>query len=160
MTSMQYEFTDDFLTGIDFIDKEHAHLFELANETYDLLRNELIPDKYDRIIDLIEELREYTKTHFADEEEFMEAIDFKKLWTEKHQHITFVKKLEDIDTQKLDDHQDAYILDILDFLAKWLTGHIKGVDRQIGEAVRAMGKDDRAKADAKAAEILSRVSFD
>jgi len=153
---MQYEFTKDFLTGIDFIDKEHAHLFDLANETYDLLHDELVTDKYDRIIDLIEELRDYTKTHFADEEEFMEAIDFKKLWTEKHQHITFVKKLEDIDTQKLDDHQDAYILD---FLAKWLTGHIQGVDRQIGEAVRAMGKDDRAKADAKAAEMLATVSF-
>ena len=30
---MKYEFTDDFLTGIEFIDKQHARLFELENQT-------------------------------------------------------------------------------------------------------------------------------
>ena len=29
---MKYEFTDDYLTGIELIDKEHAHLFEIAKE--------------------------------------------------------------------------------------------------------------------------------
>ena len=64
---MKYEFTDDFLTGIEFIDKQHARLFELANQTYDLLHDELVTDKYDHIVDVLAELRDYTKTHFADE---------------------------------------------------------------------------------------------
>lgn len=154
---MKYEFTKDFLTGIEFIDKEHARLFELANQTYDLLHDELVTDKYDRIVNLIEELRDYTKTHFAHEEEFMQSISFQYIWSEKHQHLTFIEKLDGIDMKKLDDHQDAYILDVLDFLAKWLTGHIRGADARIGAAVRAMDAETRAKADAKAAELLEKI---
>lgn len=131
---MKYEFTDDYLTGIEFIDQEHAHLFEIANEAYDLLTDNLVTDKYDRIVSLLEELREYTKTHFAHEEEYIESIHFQHIWSERHAHILFVKKLEEIDLQKVDDSQDEYILDVLDFLAKWLTGHIKGADKRIGVA--------------------------
>ena len=137
--------------------KEHARLFELANQTYDLLHDELVTDKYDRIVNLLEELRDYTKTHFAHEEEFMESISFQYIWSEKHQHLTFIAKLESIDLKKLDEHQEAYILDVLDFLAKWLTGHIRGADARIGAAVRAMDPETRAKADAKAAELLKKV---
>ena len=36
---MKYEFTEDYLTGIDTIDQEHARLFEIANQTYDLMQN-------------------------------------------------------------------------------------------------------------------------
>ena len=128
---MKYEFTDDYLTGIELIDKEHEHLFEIANETYDLLKNEFVTDKYDRIVALLEELKDYTKTHFAHEEEYM-SINYQYIWSEIHQHRTFEKKLDDIDLKKLDDSQQEYILEILDFLTKWLSGHIKGADRRIG----------------------------
>lgn len=117
---MKYEFTDDYLTGIELIDKEHEHLFEIANETYDLLKNEFVTDKYDRIVALLEELKDYTKTHFAHEEEYMKSINYQYIWSEIHQHRTFEKKLDDIDLKKLDDSQQEYILEILDFLTKWL----------------------------------------
>ncbi len=129
---MKYEFTDDYLTGIELIDKEHEHLFEIANETYDLLKNEFVTDKYDRIVALLEELKDYTKTHFAHEEDYMKSINYQYIWSEMHQHRTFEKKLDDIDLKKLDDSQQEYILEILDFLTKWLSGHIKGADRRIG----------------------------
>ena len=129
---MKYEFTDDYLTGIELIDKEHEHLFEIANETYDLLKNEFVTDKYDRIVALLEELKDYTKTHFAHEEEYMKSINYQYIWSEIHQHRTFEKKLDDIDLKKLDDSQQEDILEILDFLTKWLSGHIKGADRRIG----------------------------
>lgn len=131
---MKYEFTKDYLTGIEEIDKEHAHLFELVNETYDLMMNEMIPDKYDRIVGLLDELREYTKTHFAHEEAYMESMHYQHVWSQRHQHIAFVRKLEDIDLQALDDSQQEHILEILEFLIRWLQGHIKGADRRIGVA--------------------------
>lgn len=131
---MKYKFTKDYLTGIEAIDKEHAHLFELANKTYDLVQNQLITDKYDKIIHLLEELRDYTKTHFKHEEEYMEKMSYKHIWSERHQHLTFIKKLDDIDLAALDDSQQEHIEEILDFLAKWLQGHIKGADRKIGIA--------------------------
>ena len=34
-----YEMKDEYKTGIDFIDEQHARLFEIANEAYNLLGN-------------------------------------------------------------------------------------------------------------------------
>ena len=133
---MKYEFTDDYLTGIESIDKEHARLFEIANETYDLMQNDLVTDKYDKIVDLIKQLEEYTKTHFAHEEEFMESIHYQHIWSERHQHMTFIKKLDEVDLEQVDHGQQEYITEVLDFLAKWRQGHIKGADKRIGEAVK------------------------
>jgi len=64
----------EFFTGIDFIDQEHAKLFSLANEAYELLTNDFIPDKYDYILELVNELRDYTKYHFTHEEEYMQQM--------------------------------------------------------------------------------------
>ena len=134
---MKYEFTNDYLTGIEAIDQEHAHLFELANQTYDLLHDELVADKYDKIVDLINELREYTKTHFAHEEEYMAQIGFQHIWSEKRAHKMFVARLESVDLKKVDENQDQYIDDLLDFLAKWLTAHIKFADKRIADPAKA-----------------------
>ena len=128
---MKYEFTPDFYTGIEAIDKEHARLFEITNNAYDLLTNDFIPDKYDQISSILEELREYTKTHFAHEEAYMESISYQKIWSQKIQHGNFIKKLDSYDLKKIDDTQRDSLLEILDFLAKWLFGHIKGMDCKI-----------------------------
>ncbi len=53
-----YEMKDEYLTGIEFIDNEHRRLFEIAEETYQLKNAEFIPDKYDQINDLLNELKE------------------------------------------------------------------------------------------------------
>ena len=128
---MKYEFTPEFYTGIEAIDKEHARLFEITNNAYDLLTNDFIPDKYDQISAILEELREYTKTHFAHEEAYMESISYQKIWSQKIQHAGFIKKLDSYDLKKIDDTQRDSLLEILDFLAKWLFGHIKGMDCKI-----------------------------
>ena len=128
---MKYEFTPDFYTGIEAIDKEHARLFEITNNAYDLLTNDFIPEKYDQISAILEELREYTKTHFAHEEAYMESISYQKIWSQKIQHAGFIKKLDSYDLKKIDDTQRDSLLEILDFLAKWLFGHIKGMDCKI-----------------------------
>ena len=63
-----YEMKPEYYTGVDFVDKEHEKLFDLANEAYDLLFDSFLQDKTDRIIHLISELIDYTRTHFSHEE--------------------------------------------------------------------------------------------
>ena len=128
-----YEFTDDYLTGIEQIDNEHRKLYAIANEAYELLKNQFMSDKYDYIKEILEELRAYTKTHFAHEEAYMESIQYKRIFSQKVQHAEFIKKLEDVDLEHIDENQQAALLDILDFLANWLILHIKGTDGLIGK---------------------------
>lgn len=77
---IMYEMKDEYMTGIDFIDKEHRRLFEIAEETYRLKNDEFIPDKYDQIQNLLDELKDYTAMHFSHEEEYMQSIGYKKLF--------------------------------------------------------------------------------
>lgn len=133
---MKYEFTKDYHTGIDFIDEEHAKLFEIANRAYDLLTNQFVTDKYDAIVAVLEELKDYTKYHFNHEEEYMKSINYPKRFSQLHQHTQFINKLESYNLKEIDMNQQEGLLEILDFLAVWLQGHIKGMDKKIGEAVK------------------------
>jgi hemerythrin len=128
-----YEFKEEYKTGIDFIDEQHRVLFEIADKTYNLLKNELITDKYDKIVTLIEELQQYAKFHFTSEEEYMKSINYKRMFTQKIAHDAFIKKINDIDFSKIDENQDQYIISILQFLNDWLVEHILKSDKLIGK---------------------------
>lgn len=129
-----YEMKPEYYTGIDFIDQEHAKLFEIASEAHELLTNEFIPDKYDYILHLINELKGYYRDHFAHEEEYMESIGYKGILSQKVAHNDFIEKMDAIDIYEVDENQKDTLLDLIDFLALWLVEHIYKKDKLIGEA--------------------------
>ena len=75
-----YEMKPEYYIGIDMIDEEHKQLFKYADEAYELLHDEFTPDKYDKMDIILEKLRDYTVKHFADEEQYMESIHYKKMF--------------------------------------------------------------------------------
>ena len=128
-----YEMKPEYYIGIDMIDEEHKQLFQYADEAYELLHDEYTPDKYDRIDIILEKLRDYTVKHFADEEQYMESINYKKLFTQKVQHQEFINKLDEFmeDHNEEAEDQNDQIMGILKYLTEWLTNHILYVDGQI-----------------------------
>lgn len=56
---------EDYELGIKHIDEQHENLFEIADRAYKLLTNEFFTDKYDKIIEILEELKEYTVFHLS-----------------------------------------------------------------------------------------------
>lgn len=128
-----FEMKDEYRIGVPFIDEQHAKLFEIAERAYQLLSNEYIPDKFDGIVTILQELTDYTRMHFSDEEAYMESIGYKKMFSQKIDHDEFVRRLEEIDLQKIDDNQEESILNILNYLNDWLVHHILEKDKQIVE---------------------------
>ncbi|MSS63444.1 bacteriohemerythrin [Velocimicrobium porci] len=128
-----YELKDDYLTGIELIDKEHKKLFEIAEEAYQVLHNDYIADKYDNMVDILAQLKEYTIMHFEHEEQYMESIGYKKIFSQKVQHQEFIEKLEVVDLNEVDENPEEAIQDILTFLTDWLFNHILHMDKQIGK---------------------------
>lgn len=128
-----YEMKPEYFTGIDFIDQEHGRLFEIANKAYELLTNDFIPDKYDYIIEVVNELRDYTKYHFAHEEEYMNSISYKRILSQKVSHNEFIEKLDEYDLEKIDEDQKEILFELLDFLNSWLIDHIYRADKLIAE---------------------------
>ena len=130
-----YEMKKEYFTGIQLIDEEHVQLFDYANQIYNLLKDEFIADKYDNIRDLLEKLMNYAKKHFADEEAYMESIQYKKIFTQKMQHQAFVDELEKYDLEEIDqmEDQEEVIGKMLSFVTDWLVEHILHLDTQIGK---------------------------
>ncbi len=126
-----YEMKEEYLIGIEEIDREHKVLFEIADEIYQLCGNEFVPDKYDHIVNLIQRLKQYAIMHFEHEEAYMESIQYKKMFTQKIQHDNFKRKLETMDLEIIDDNQDRAVEELLKFVTDWLVGHILGTDKQI-----------------------------
>lgn len=128
-----YELTDEYLTGIELVDNEHKKLFEIADRAYYLLKDQFVPDKYDSILEIILELKNYTKKHFADEEEYMASINYKRMFTQKIEHDAFIAKLEEVNLDTMDENQSQTLLDLVDFLSNWLFHHILENDKLIGK---------------------------
>ena len=128
-----FEFSDEYLTGISLIDKEHRELFRIIGEVRQLIGNDFAYDKFDDIVSLLEELKEYTKFHFADEEEYMKSINYEGLEAQQRAHDAFVARLEEIDLTQIDENQQKTLEDILAFLTEWLVNHILHSDKNIGK---------------------------
>lgn len=122
---------DEYCTGIPVVDEQHQYLVDIANQTYDLLTNNLILDKYDRIINILQKLQDYTVYHFKTEEEFMQSVGYKKILSHKVAHSDFLNALEKVDTSRIDVDHDAYLHEILEFVCDWLINHIIKEDKQI-----------------------------
>ncbi len=128
-----YEMKPEYYTGIDFIDEEHAKLFSIANKAYEVLVNDFIPDKYDYILEVINELKDYTQYHFTHEESYMESIGYKRLLSQKVAHDDFIDKLNEYNADNIDENQKESLLELLDFLNNWLVEHIFKKDKLIAE---------------------------
>lgn len=126
-----FEFTEDYKIGIEHIDDQHKHLFEIIADADELIRNEFIPDKYDNIMALLDELTEYTKVHFADEEAYMKETGYEGLEAQRVAHAGFIEKLEDIEQEDFEENQQQVLLELLDFLFGWLVQHILKMDKNI-----------------------------
>jgi hemerythrin len=121
---------DDYLLGVEVIDQQHKELFRIAGDAYDLLNNEFFSDKYDKVVRLIEELKNYALFHFETEEKYLLEIGYKKYFSHKIIHDDFVNKFKSIDLEKLDENQDDYLSSIIMFIVDWIEHHILGTDKQ------------------------------
>jgi hemerythrin len=122
---------EEYTTGVDTIDEQHHKLLEIADRAYDLLKNDLYTDKYDKIVEILLELKDYTIYHFDSEEAYMLSIGYKKILSHKVEHTDFIDKINNIDFTKIDQDQDKYILELLGFVVDWIDSHILKRDKLI-----------------------------
>lgn len=130
-----FKFTDDCLIGIDELDNEHRYLFSLINKGLDLLNNEYLLDRYEKVHELLDEFDAYAEQHFSHEEAYMEEIRDPELIRQRIQHDDFREQIRnfsfaDIDTEE---EQEQLLHDLMSFMARWLYHHIIGSDIMIGK---------------------------
>lgn len=125
------EFTEDYLIGIDLIDREHKELFRIVGRANQLVKSYDNAVDYDELMKILNELKAYTEEHFHDEEEYMEWIHYDGLAAQKRAHEAFIDKLENIDLKEIENNPKEYLQKLLEFLLGWLINHILYTDKKI-----------------------------
>ena len=114
-----------FKLGIESIDSEHQEFLEIVNRLYDVMSAGARPLQLRRIHN---ELREYARTHFRHEEEFLERVGYPGLEVQLKQHAYFVSFLDSLSATSSTASKNA-----LGVTKDWLLDHVLGTDRQFAD---------------------------
>ena len=117
-------------TDIPVIDNQHRRIVEYINELHDAIQN----GDRDEVGEILEQLVDYTLSHFAFEEELMEQAGYPFIVAHKKVHVLFTKKIADYQ-QQFDLGEDVG-RKLLTTLRTWLVNHIKRDDADYAEIVR------------------------
>ena len=129
------DWTDDLNTDIEIIDRQHKRIVHYINELHDAHTN----NDRDKVGDVIDELVDYTVSHFAFEESLLEQSGYPFLVPHQKVHELFVRKVTKFVGRF--ENGDDVAEELLTMLQKWLINHIKNEDGDYVETVnRNMGK--------------------
>ncbi len=124
--------TDELSLGIDIVDSQHKVLCNYINELYKAMQNNASDKALGALLD---DLANYTVTHFSDEEKIFGGSKYPDVLTHKEVHRKFVKKLVEFKEQ-LSGGSAVLSINLLEFLKDWLIKHIMGTDRQYVQYVQ------------------------
>lgn len=137
MTVFQWD--NNFITGIDEIDKQHKYLVELVNRLGSLLINNNL--HYDHVDLILKELIKYAKYHFKEEEQNMTScsVDTRHTSVHKKLHANFIKDVVEM-TKSIDPKNENDFKKVFEFLMHWLTYHILGIDQELARQILQINK--------------------
>ncbi|HRP70454.1 MAG TPA: bacteriohemerythrin [Turneriella sp.] len=115
----EMEWSNDYATGIDEIDKQHIFLFDLVNR---LIREAAISATPASINEVIEELVRYTVYHFDFEEGIMKKVNYPHYTEHKKKHEGLKAQVQLYAAELRAGGLD--MVDFVDFMKSWLKFHI------------------------------------
>jgi hemerythrin-like metal-binding domain len=127
---MYFEWKNDYSVNVQEIDNQHKRMFEIGEKISDLVLAKDDFDHYDEIINILQELKDYTIYHFDFEEKLMEKYGYPEVDPHKIQHIFMIKKLQKLQTEDIDRDQKGAVIDLIAFVSDWITGHILETDKR------------------------------
>ena len=121
---------EDLNTGIDVIDHQHRRIVTIANA----LREAQAQGDRDAVALVLEELVDYTLSHFTFEEALMEDAGYEFVDPHKRLHDLFAARIRQYKERFRQGEDIANELQTL--LTRWLFEHIRHDDRSYVDSVR------------------------
>lgn len=115
--------SSDLDTGIEIIDRQHRRLIEYLNELNDAIGQR----DADGVKHVLDELVDYTLSHFSFEEELMEKANYPFFKAHKRVHEIFTKRVNEFLARA--GRGEDVAPEIASMVKIWLINHIKGDDK-------------------------------
>jgi len=130
-----FTWNSNYSVKVKRFDEDHQQLFAIINELHDGMK---AGRSKDVMHDVLTKLLRYTERHFTSEEAVMKELGYTQLPAHIEQHRKFTGKIKEVADQ-YKAGATGLSLSVLDFLTKWLSQHIVGVDKQYSEFMNAKG---------------------
>jgi hemerythrin-like metal-binding domain len=125
---MQHVSWDEKMSvGVEVLDDDHKKLLDIFNT---LLKSGIAAKDPANLTDLLGGLVDYTKVHFAREEEIMERHAYPDLDAHKAAHRYFIDEIQKLSQDDDDSNEMMLRIDLILLLKEWLVEHIQSVDMQ------------------------------
>jgi len=118
--------SNDLSVSIRSIDDQHKKLVSLVNNLHEAMSAGQGQQIMGNILD---ELVEYTKSHFAIEERLMTANSYPGYLIHKKEHDKLTQQVLDIH-REFKSGKPVITIVVMNFLKDWLSQHIKGSDKR------------------------------
>lgn len=121
---------DDLNTGIEVIDSQHRRIVEMINHLHTMHSGT------QRMVvgEVIDELVDYTLSHFAFEEALMEDAGYTFCHAHKRVHEVFTKRVAEY-RMRFSAGEDVTD-ELKNMLSRWLFNHIRSDDRAYADSVK------------------------
>ncbi len=136
LTSRQFfEWKQEYSVGIDSIDQQHKKLLGLINQLQTAV-DFSTGEEFER--EALDQLLDYTKTHFSYEEGLMETNGYPDFESHREQHEKMITRVGKV-LAEYEKDQDTAMKNAVVFLKDWLITHIKGTDKAYSSFLIAKG---------------------
>lgn len=128
---------DSYKVGIDTIDAQHHHLFEIADILYSAITSDTPPTKA-AVKSLLDQCADYVKLHFSHEEDLMAATTYPASAGHKTAHVAFTAAVMNV-IKDFSEGKEIDLEELYAFISDWLVEHIIRVDRSLGTYLNKCG---------------------
>ncbi|MCB9654486.1 MAG: bacteriohemerythrin [Deltaproteobacteria bacterium] len=128
-------FSDDYDVRVMALNDDHKKIFAYINELHRRIKEKAPADK---LVPTFRDLAEFTRAHFAREEETMVRAHYPDLDGHRRIHATLLQKVAEIQNG-LESGKGVDLIEVLGFLRDWLVTHIMGVDRKYSPVMNQAG---------------------
>ena len=136
---IMFKWKDNFSVNIKIIDEQHQELFRIGNALYSIISIKDGVDRYDEIMKILYEMRDYAIYHFDYEEKLMKENGYLDFENHKRQHNGFINKVKSIDELDVDEKQKKIGMELVIFIADWIENHILKSDMEYKDFLNSKG---------------------
>ena len=120
------QWTSSMDLGIGEVDRQHRMLVDYINDLHSAMSNHRSAHE---LLEILHKLRNYTSTHFRDEEKHFVHTDYPSIKDHLQIHREFEAKVDEVE-RGIKEGTVTLSMDLLSFLKDWLVEHIMGMDAQ------------------------------
>ncbi|MFA7552772.1 MAG: bacteriohemerythrin [Spongiibacteraceae bacterium] len=148
---MSLQWSADLEIGISVIDSQHQRIVEYINAVETAHQH----DSQKELLEVLDELVDYTLSHFAFEESLIEEAGYPFCKAHKKVHSLFTRRILGYQQRAKADENVAE--ELTHTLKTWLVNHIKHDDRDYTDIVKANINEASKRAKAKSGSWMSRL---